>query len=169
VRRWMSWVILSLFLAIVGCTLGCGGRTPSYLPSQYSSSIPSHRLQSMRADASDTSVASPDYAAEDSTPAPAEGHRAQAKDKSDNDSLLFPHYVYLSWNASPPPVSGYNIYRGTSPTGPFAKLNSTIEPATVYTDYAVKAGTQYFYVLTAVNANNESGFSSPISATIPTP
>jgi hypothetical protein len=82
------------------------------------------------------------------------------------------HPTILSWAASPSPnVSGYNIYRGTSSTGPFTKLNTTLLKTTTYTDGTSQPGLTYFYVATAVDSsNNESAFSSPAAqAVIPTP
>src|SRR5205823_4266498 len=52
------------------------------------------------------------------------------------------HSVALSWNSSTSSVAGYNIYRGTQSTGPFTKLNSLVNTATVYTDSNVASGTR---------------------------
>ncbi len=52
----------------------------------------------------------------------------------------------------------------------YTKLNSSLEPATVYTDASVASGTTYYYVSTAVDANNvESVYSNQAVAQIPTP
>jgi hypothetical protein len=82
-----------------------------------------------------------------------------------------PHSVSLSWTASiSPKVAGYNVYRGTTSGGPYSKLNSSLVAATSYTDSAVQAGQSYYYVATAVDtSNNESAYSTPASALIPTP
>lgn len=81
-----------------------------------------------------------------------------------------PHSVALSWNPSTSSVVGYNIYRGTQSGGPYTKLNSSLEPATLYTDANVVSGTTYYYVSTAVDANNiESVYSNQAVAQIPTP
>jgi hypothetical protein len=78
------------------------------------------------------------------------------------------HYVALSWTDSSPSLAGYNIYRGTQPTGPFAKINPALEPATVYTDNTVVSGQTYYYATTAVDSNNlESGYSNVAQAVIP--
>ena len=64
---------------------------------------------------------------------------------------------------------GSNVYRATTPTGAFTKLNSAVATATSFTDTNVQLGQTYYYVLTAVDASgNESGYSSPVSAVIPT-
>jgi fibronectin type 3 domain-containing protein len=80
------------------------------------------------------------------------------------------HSVDLSWNASSSSVAGYNIYRGTSASGPFTKLNSALDAATNYTDSSVQGGNTYYYVATSVDGGGtESGYSSAVSVTIPTP
>lgn len=82
------------------------------------------------------------------------------------------HPTILSWGASTSPnIAGYNVYRGTSASGPFTKLNSTLITTTTYTDGTSQPGQTYYYVATAVDtSNNESGYSSPATqAIIPTP
>jgi hypothetical protein len=78
--------------------------------------------------------------------------------------------VVLTWNASASPsISGYNVYRGLSPTGPFSNVNtSLITSGLQYTDSTVQTGQTYYYVATAVNSSNvESGYSAPVTASIP--
>lgn len=80
-----------------------------------------------------------------------------------------PQYsVSLSWNASSG-VAGYNIYRSTSATGSYVKVNSSLDANTAYVDNSVSAGKTYYYEATAVDANGqESARSSPpVSASIP--
>ncbi|HEX6518871.1 MAG TPA: fibronectin type III domain-containing protein [Streptosporangiaceae bacterium] len=60
-------------------------------------------------------------------------------------------------------ITGYNVYRGTS-SGTETLLASNVS-GTSYTDSAVANLTQYFYEVTAVNANGESGDSNEVSAT----
>ena len=80
------------------------------------------------------------------------------------------HSVTLSWTAPGAPVVGYNIYRSTQTSGPFTKLNSSVNTPTGYTDLAVQAGATYYYQVTSVDSNSvESAPSSQVSATIPTP
>ncbi len=83
---------------------------------------------------------------------------------------VLPSYsVSLTWNASNSVVSGYNVYRGATAGGPFAKINSVLDPNTAYTDSTVVAGSTYYYVATAVNSSGqESSYSSPaVQAIIP--
>jgi hypothetical protein len=80
------------------------------------------------------------------------------------------HSVDLTWSPSPDVVVGYNIYRGSKSGGPYTKLNSALNSDTSYTDMSVQAGQTYYYVTTAVDANNmESTFSNQVQAVIPTP
>jgi fibronectin type 3 domain-containing protein len=56
------------------------------------------------------------------------------------------------------------MYRSTTNGGPYAKIASGIV-STNTTDTGVTNGTTYYYVVTAVNTNGESGYSSQASAT----
>ncbi len=69
--------------------------------------------------------------------------------------------VLLSWTASTTTpcsstvttgcVSGYNVYRSTSSTGPFTTpLNSTLLTSTTFTDTGAVIGSTYTYAVTAV-------------------
>jgi fibronectin type 3 domain-containing protein len=80
------------------------------------------------------------------------------------------HSVVLNWTASTvapgaPPVTSYNVYRGTTTGG--ETLLASAGNATTYTDTAVVAGTSYVYQVTAVNSANESPKSNEVAATIP--
>ncbi len=64
--------------------------------------------------------------------------------------------IELNWTAPSGTVSGYNVYRGTTPGGEnyASPLNgSTPITSTTYTDATVSAGTMYYYVVEAVNAS----------------
>jgi hypothetical protein len=75
--------------------------------------------------------------------------------------------VGLSWNSSAD-VVGYNVYRSTSPSGTYAKLNSSPNPTTAYTDTTVASGQTYYYAATSVNsAGVESSRSTPAEAVVP--
>ena len=82
-----------------------------------------------------------------------------------------PHSTSLSWTASTSSnVAGYNVYRSTTPGGPYTKLNSARVAGTTYTDSTVQAGQTYYYVSTAVdNSNNESVNSNQAQAAVPSP
>lgn len=81
-----------------------------------------------------------------------------------------PHSAALTWDASQDVVIGYNIYRGGTKGGPYAQINGTLEASTDYTDSTVKSGATYFYVVTAVNSEDqESGPSNEVKVVIPSP
>ena len=80
------------------------------------------------------------------------------------------HSVDLAWSPSSSPVAGYNVYRGTTTGGPYAKLNSSVNAGLSFTDTSVQAGQTYFYTTTAVASNgSESTHSNEVQAVIPTP
>jgi hypothetical protein len=78
------------------------------------------------------------------------------------------HSVKLSWNASAG-VSGYNVYRTTSSTGTYVRINSTLDANTAYSDSSVVSGQTYYYEATAVNSGGQESARStpPVQATIP--
>jgi Abnormal spindle-like microcephaly-assoc'd, ASPM-SPD-2-Hydin len=83
---------------------------------------------------------------------------------------LTAHSAALSWTASTSVVTGYNVYRGTVTGGPYTLLNASFVILTDYSDNTVLSGQTYFYVVTAVDANNvESAYSNEVSAVIPFP
>jgi hypothetical protein len=74
--------------------------------------------------------------------------------------------VNLSWTPSASSgVSGYDVYRSAASGGPYAQIGSS---STVdYTDSSVHANTEYFCVVTSVDAGVQSGYSSPIAVSVP--
>jgi hypothetical protein len=76
--------------------------------------------------------------------------------------------VNLFWNSSSD-VVGYNVYRGSSASGTYSKINSTLDSNTAYTDSTVVAGQTYYYAATAVNSSGqESSLSTPpVQAVVP--
>jgi hypothetical protein len=80
------------------------------------------------------------------------------------------HSVALSWQPSGSSVTGYNVYRGSQSSGPYAKINSSMDGSTSFADDSVQGGNSYYYEVTSLDANGmESVPSSPVGATIPTP
>lgn len=78
------------------------------------------------------------------------------------------HSVTLTWNASSSSVLGYNIYRSGASSGPFSRLNASLDTLLSYTDTDVQAGQTYYYEVTSVDSTNtESGYSNQVSAVIP--
>ena len=78
-------------------------------------------------------------------------------------------FVSLSWIASTSPeVAGYNIYRKTTLTGSYARINSKLDTDTSYTDATVIHGTTYYYATTAVNSKGkESDYSNRVEVVVP--
>jgi len=81
------------------------------------------------------------------------------------------HKITLTWQAAASsagkPVPSYNVYRGTTPGGPYSKLASGIKD-TKYQDTSVNSGTTYYYVVTSVDeAGHESQYSAEIQAKVP--
>lgn len=71
----------------------------------------------------------------------------------------------LTWTASGGATS-YNVYRSeTQGTGYVVRQSGVA--TTFFTDSVVVSGHTYYWVVTAVNGNGESGFSSEVSARIP--
>jgi fibronectin type 3 domain-containing protein len=70
--------------------------------------------------------------------------------------------VTLSWTASTG-ATGYNVKRATTDGGPYTQLAAPT--STGYTDSSVTNGTEYFYVVSAINAAGESANSAQASAT----
>ena len=79
------------------------------------------------------------------------------------------HTVALTWDRSVSTVTGYYVYRSSKPSGPYAKMDSTPDANTSFSDTTVAGGQVYYYVVTAVDSSNiESAFSNQVSVTIPT-
>ena len=78
------------------------------------------------------------------------------------------HTVALTWDRSSSSVTGYFVYRGSKPSGPFAQLNSSPESSPSYSDSTVSSGQVYYYYVTAVDSSNiQSADSNEVSVTIP--
>jgi hypothetical protein len=88
-----------------------------------------------------------------------------------------PHKVSLFWNPSAPiseteqdVISGYNVYRRTTVTATYVRINSSLVPDTSYVDDAVQAGETYVYETRSVNnLGIESAPSNQVRVTIPYP
>jgi len=79
------------------------------------------------------------------------------------------HTVSLSWAASASSdITGYKCYRATVSGGPYVQIDASLITGTSYVDSSVSSGQKYFYVTTAVGANNaESGYSNEAVAVVP--
>lgn len=69
----------------------------------------------------------------------------------------------LNWNAVTG-ATGYNVKRSTTAGGPYTTIASNVS-GTSYVDSGLTNGTIYYYVVTAITANGESGNSNEASAT----
>lgn len=79
------------------------------------------------------------------------------------------HSVTLTW-AAEAGVIGYNVYRRSSGSDPWGKLNSSPVPSNAYTDSTVQSGQLYSYAVSAVGADGvESGLSEIVTVLIPSP
>jgi hypothetical protein len=75
--------------------------------------------------------------------------------------------VNLSWNPSTSDVAGYNVYRSSSLTGAYSKLNPALDAATDFTDNTVASGTTYYYDVTSVSSSGvESSPCTPVKVTV---
>jgi fibronectin type 3 domain-containing protein len=80
------------------------------------------------------------------------------------------HTATLNWQPSGSTVTGFNIYRSTIAGGPYTRVNSTTDTTPSYADSTVQSGQTYYYVVTQLDTTGiESGYSSPVTAVIPTP
>ena len=74
--------------------------------------------------------------------------------------------VKLTWDPnSEPDLAGYNIYRSSSPGGPYTKVNLVpTDRISYFHDQPLAALTRFYYRVTAVDSSgNESGFFNTVS------
>jgi hypothetical protein len=71
--------------------------------------------------------------------------------------------VALTWQGATDcngiPVSGYNVYRSTTPGGPYEKVNPDLITGTEYLDASTQSGTWY-YVMTSVDGDQDESVQS---------
>jgi hypothetical protein len=74
--------------------------------------------------------------------------------------------ILLDWNDNNEwDLTGYNLYRSTTPGSGYSKQNSSLVTISSYTDSNVSFGTTYYYVVTAVDIDaNESNYSGEVSS-----
>ena len=77
--------------------------------------------------------------------------------------------VVLDWpDSAESDLDGYDVFRATSPAGPFARVNASRLTASTYTDASVTGGTSYVYTVRASDvANHQSADSPPATVTPP--
>jgi predicted phage tail protein len=79
------------------------------------------------------------------------------------------HSVVLNWvqsSTTSPAITGNNVYRGTSSGGEVLVYSSN-SPITTFTDGPYPDAATYYYRVTAVNSNGESGYSNEASQAVP--
>lgn len=67
----------------------------------------------------------------------------------------------IAWEAASGDISGYHLYRSTSPSSGFEKITSVSGRS--YNDTAIEVGITYYYYVTAYNSVDE-GYAGPIKA-----
>jgi fibronectin type 3 domain-containing protein len=75
--------------------------------------------------------------------------------------------VSLSWTGAAGAVS-YNVKRSTTSGSGYSTIGTTVDPTVAYVDATAVKFTQYYYVVSAVNAYGESADSSPEATATPT-
>lgn len=75
------------------------------------------------------------------------------------------HVVVLSWNVCTG-ASSYNVYRSSVHGGPYTKIIAGAASSGAI-DQKAQHGATYYYVITSINSQGESGYSNETMATIP--
>jgi len=93
---------------------------------------------------------------------------SQASESMTGVGTTTPYSVSIWWNSSSD-VVGYNVYRSTSASGSYSKINTALDANTAYTDNTVASGNTYYYAATSVNSGGqESSLSTPaVQAVVP--
>ena len=74
----------------------------------------------------------------------------------------------LDWaDNSDSDLAGYNVYRGTT-SGVYAKINTSLVTASAYSDSGLTNGTEYYYVVRAVDTSGNESTNSNEGYAIPT-
>lgn len=96
---------------------------------------------------------------------------SSAVETASGSGTTIQHMVDLTWNpSSSGSIAGYNVYRATSASGPFSKINSALDASLNYSDNTVQSGSTYYYATTAVDTSGEeSSYSNMTTAVIPFP
>jgi hypothetical protein len=78
------------------------------------------------------------------------------------------HSVVLTWTASTDPVTGYNVLRGTSASGPFTVVNSVplAATATSYTDVGPFPNLGPFYYTAQSISGSTTSVNSNVTAAV---
>jgi hypothetical protein len=73
-------------------------------------------------------------------------------------------FIELTWSkVDTPDLRGYNVYRSSSPGGPFQRVNGFIvDSNATYADQGLSPYTEYFYRATALDFSGNEGSPSPV-------
>ena len=82
------------------------------------------------------------------------------------DKSVILHWEPNSWTN---PISGYNVYRSLTPTGPFVLQDTTTPTTPGISDVTVANGQVYYYQVTTVLANGQETVPSAMVSTVPQP
>jgi hypothetical protein len=75
--------------------------------------------------------------------------------------------INLAWTAPTGTVSGYSVYRGTSPGGEATTPVASGLAVASYSDMNVTGGTEYYYTVAAANSAGTGPVSAEVSAIVP--
>ncbi len=74
--------------------------------------------------------------------------------------------IRLDWaDNSEPDLSGYKVYRGLAPGGPYTTIANVIQ--STHTDNGLNNDTSYYYYVTALNSSQEESKASPTVHAVP--
>ena len=74
----------------------------------------------------------------------------------------------ICWDYSAEVPTGYNLYRSTTPGGPYSKVNDELITATCYLDEGLENSVTYYYVVVAEDSLGNEGISSSEVTSVPT-
>ena len=76
--------------------------------------------------------------------------------------------VHLDWDDNTEEdVNGYNVFRSTTSGSGYTRLNTSLMSSSDYTDYTVSNDTMYYYVVTAVDTNENESSNSVEACALP--
>ena len=101
---------------------------------------------------------------------PPEYRGLRRPDRSDCAGQVSGQSVTLTWGASIDAnggaVGGYNVYRSTTPNGPYTKVNTSLITDNQYTDNTVQSGTYYYVIRSVDNDGDESAATLEMTVTL---
>lgn len=80
-------------------------------------------------------------------------------------AATIPAWINLDWTDASDNETGFKIYRGTAPGGPYTLLHTAAANTSHYEDASGVSGTTYYYIIKAYNGAGESGATNESSAT----